>query len=81
MARAGTLPSYLNQRDVQPGEPVSFERSGEDETEEEDGVLDYDSPSSGEDSVEEESFLNNNDESDGDVSKIPSLDGEASFLL
>ena len=27
MARAGTLPSYLYQREIQPGEPVSLERS------------------------------------------------------
>ena len=27
MARAGTLPSYLYQREIQLGEPVSLERS------------------------------------------------------
>ena len=26
MARAGTLPSYLYQSEIQPGEPVSLER-------------------------------------------------------
>ena len=43
---------------------------------EEGGVLKYDSPSSSEDS-EEESFANDNDETDNDVSgEIPSLDDE-----
>ena len=51
MARAGTLPSYLYQSEIQPGEPVSLERSDLEEQqeksgqdEEEDGMLDYDSP-------------------------------------
>ena len=51
MARAETLPSYLYQSEVQPGEPVSRERSDLEEQqeksgqdEEEDGMLDYDSP-------------------------------------
>ena len=65
MARAGTLPSYLYQKDVQPGESVSLERSESEEqqqneggeTEEEDTVLEYNSPSSNEDS-KEESFVN-----------------------
>ena len=48
MARAGTLPSYLYQREVQPGELVSLEHfvsaeQQETETEEEDGILQYDS--------------------------------------
>ena len=53
------------------------------ETEEEGGVLEYDSPSSSEDS-KEESFVNNvnNDETDDDVSgEIPSLDDQANFRL
>ena len=51
MARAGTLPSYLYQREVQPDESVSLERSGEqrrnkaEEANEEDGILEYDSSS------------------------------------
>ena len=52
MARAGTLPSYLYQRKIQPGEPVSLERSDLEEQQEkseqqdegEDGMLKYDSP-------------------------------------
>ena len=52
MARAGTLPSYLYQREIQPGEPVSLERSDLEEQQEksgqqdegEDGMLKYDSP-------------------------------------
>ena len=51
MARAGTLPSYLYQSEIQPGEPVSLERSDLEEQqeksgqdEEEDGMLAYDSP-------------------------------------
>ena len=34
MARAGTLPSYLYQREIQPGEPVSLERSDLEEQQE-----------------------------------------------
>ena len=45
------------------------------------GVLEYDSPSSSDES-EEESFANNNHETDDDVSgEIPSLDDEPNFLL
>ena len=51
VARAGTLPSYLYQSEIQPGEPVSLERSDLEEQqeksgqdEEEDGMLAYDSP-------------------------------------
>ena len=85
MARAGTLPSYLYQREVQPGESVSLERSGEqqrneaEETDEEDGGLEYDSSSS--EDLDDESFSTNNDEADDDVGGIPSLDHEATFLL
>jgi len=85
MARAGTLPSYLYQREVRPGESVSLERSGEqrrneaEETEEEDGILEYDSSSS--EDLDDESFSTNNDEADDDVGGIPSLDREATFLL
>ena len=51
MERAGTLPSYLYQREVQPGESVSLEHSISreqqgsqvNETEDEDGILEYDS--------------------------------------
>ena len=51
------------------------------ETEEEGGVLEYDSPSSSRDS-EEESFSNNNHEIDDDFSgEIPLLDDEANFRL
>ena len=87
MARAGTLPSYLYQREVQPGESVSLECSESeeqqgnegDETEEEDGVLEYDSPSSDQD-FEEESFVD--DETDADINgEISSLDGKANFHL
>ena len=40
MARDGTSPSYLYQREIQPVEPVSLE---EQQDEEEDGILEYDS--------------------------------------
>ena len=46
MARDGTSPSYLYQREIQPVEPVSLERSDfeeQQEDEEEDGILQYDS--------------------------------------
>ena len=46
MARDGTSPSYLYQREIQPVEPVSLERSDfeeQQEDEEEDGILEYDS--------------------------------------
>ena len=85
MARAGTLPSYLYQREVQPDESVSLERSGEqrrneaEETDEEDSILGYDSSSS--DDLDDESFSTNNDEADDDVGGIPSLDREETFLL
>ena len=54
MARAGTLPSYLYQREIQPGEPVSLERSDLEEQQEksgqqdegEDGMFKYDSSDS-----------------------------------
>ena len=45
MARAGTLPSYLYQREVRLGESASLERSGEqrrnetEEADDEDGIL------------------------------------------
>ena len=53
MARVGTPPSYLYQREIQPGELVSLERSDFEEQqkisgkqdEEEGGTLEYDSPS------------------------------------
>ena len=62
-------PSYLYQREIKPGEPVSLERSDFEEQqensgkqdEEEDGILEYDSPSD-----------------DGD---IPSVEQEADFHL
>ena len=52
MARAGTPPLYLYQRKIQPGEPVSLERSDFEEKQEnsgnqeekEDGILEYDFP-------------------------------------
>lgn len=83
MARAGTLPSYLYQREVRPGESVSLERFGEqrrneaEEADEEDGILEYDSSSS--EDLDDEST--NNEEADDDVGGIPSLDREATFLL
>ena len=85
MARAGTLPSYLYQREVQPGESVSLEHSISreqqgsqvNETEDEDGILEHDSSSSEEDS-EEGSLPSNTDEADDDIG---SLDREANFLL
>ena len=49
MARAGTLPSYLYQREVRLGESASLECSGEqrrnetEEADDEDGILEYDS--------------------------------------
>ena len=46
MARDGTSLSYLYQREIQPVEPVSLERSDfeeQQEDEEEDGILEYDS--------------------------------------
>ena len=53
MARVGTPPSYLYQREIQPGELVSLEHSDFEEQqkisgkqdEEEGGTLEYDSPS------------------------------------
>ena len=69
MARAGTLPSYLYQREIQQGEPVSLERSDleeqQEKDEEEDMMFKYDSPSSDEESA--------NDETACDVGEIPSL--------
>ena len=51
MARAGTSPSYLKQKEIQVVEPVIFERSDfekqqekKKQDEEEDGILEYDSP-------------------------------------
>ena len=78
MARAGTLPSNLYQREVQPGELVSLEHfvsaeQQETETEEEDGILQYDSSSDDEDLKERD-----NDEAEDDIG---SLDREANFLL
>ena len=87
MARAVTLPSYLYQKEVRPGESVSFKRSGEqlrneaEEADEEDGILEYDSNSR--ENLDDESFSTNNDEADDDdddVGGIPSLDREATFL-
>ena len=57
MARAKTSPSYLYQREIQPVEPVSLRRSDFEEQqensgkgdEEEDGILEYDSPSDNDD--------------------------------
>ena len=53
MARAGTSPSYLYQREIQPSEPVSLERSYfeeqqeniEKQDKEKDGILEKDSQS------------------------------------
>ena len=75
MSRAGTLPSYLYQREVRPGELVFLERSGEqrrneaEEANEEDGILEYGSSSS--EDLDDESFSTNNDEADDDVGGIP----------
>ena len=51
MARAGTSPSYLKQKEIQVVEPVILERSDlekqqekKKQDEEEDGILEYDSP-------------------------------------
>ena len=85
MARAGTLPSYLYEREVLPGESFSLEHSGEqrrneaEEADEEEGILEYDSSSS--EDLDDESFSSNNDEADDDVGGIPSLGREATFLL
>ena len=57
MARAKTSPSDLYQREIQPVEPVSLRRSDFEEQqeksgkgdEEEDGILEYDSPSDNDD--------------------------------
>ena len=57
MARAKTSPSYLYQREIQPVEPVSLRHSDVEEQqensgkgdEEEDGILEYDSPSDDDD--------------------------------
>lgn len=83
MATAGTLPSYLYQREVRQGESVSCERFREqrrneaEEADEEDGILEYDSSSSKD--LDDESA--NNEDADDDVGGIPSLDREATFLL
>ena len=69
MARAGTPPLYLYQREICPDEPISLESSDIEEQqensgkkdEEGDGILEHDSPSD-----------------DGD---IPSLEREADFHL
>ena len=75
MARAGTLPSYLYQREIQQGEPVSLERSDleeqQEKDEEEDMMFKYDSPSSDEESA--------NDETACDVGEIPSLQRRRTF--
>ena len=77
MARVGTLPSYLYKREIQPGEPVSLERSDleeqQEKDEEEDGMLEYDSPRSDEESAHDETAC--------DVGGIPSLEREANFLF
>ena len=68
MARAGTLPSYLYQREVPPGESVSLEHSGEqrrneaEEAYEEDGILEYNSSSS--EDLDGQSFSTNNDKAE-----------------
>ena len=57
MARAGTSPSYLKQKEIQLVEPVILERSDFEEQqensgkqdEEEDGILEYDFPSDDDD--------------------------------
>ena len=69
MARAGTSSSYFYQREIQPVEPVSLECSDFEEQqeknngkrdEEEDGILEYDSPSDDDDfpSLEREADFN-----------------------
>ena len=68
MARAGTSSSYFYQREIQPVEPVSLERSDFEEQqensgkrdEEEDRILEYDSPSDDDDlpSLEREADFN-----------------------
>ena len=77
MARAGTLPSYLYQREIQRGESFSLERSDleeqQEKDEEEDGMLEYDSPRSDEESAHDETAC--------DVGGIPSLEREANFLF
>ena len=84
MARAGTLPSYLYQRKVRPGESVSLKCSREqqrneaEEADEEDGILEYDSSSS--EDLDDKSFSSNNDKANNDVG-IPLLDREATFWL
>ena len=77
MVQVGTPPSYLYQRKIQPGELVSLDHfvwaeQQKTETEEEDGILEYDSSS--DDDLEE----GDNDEADNDIG---SLDREANFLL
>ena len=54
--KSWNFPSYLYQREIQPVEPVSLERSDFEERqersgkqEEEDGILEYDSPSGDDD--------------------------------
>ena len=54
--KSWNFPSYLYQREIQPVEPVSLERSNFEERqersgkqEEEDGILEYDSPSGDDD--------------------------------
>ena len=87
----GTLPSFLYNREVQPGDSVSLEpaepssskANERDEAGDEDdkeGVLEYDSSGSDEDS-EEQPLGNDNDEPGNDVGDIPFLDREANFLL
>ena len=64
MARAGTLPYGLYQREVRLGESVSLERPGEqrgnkaEKVDEEDSILEYDSSSSKD--LDDESFSTNN---------------------
>ena len=64
--KSWNFPSYLYQREIQPVEPVSLERSDFEERqersgkqEEEDGILEYDSPSGNDDipSLEREAVI------------------------
>ena len=86
MSRAGTLPSYLYQREVRPGESVSLERSGEqwrNEPKKQTRKTAYWSTIQAVAKIwmTSQSFSTNNDEADDDVGGIPSLDREETFLL
>ena len=74
MAIVGTLPWYLDQKEIHPSEPLSFEPwlrgATKKKIEDENQILEYDSPSRDEESDESLS----DDETACDDGDIPSLE-------